>query len=233
VSDLALSSTLAWLAVVLSARIFRSRAYAIFRGVALGLHTLIAVPLFAHAGPIFPLALVLHGAVYADSLFLIRPNLRPLWFRLLVSWPAQYAVASTFMAFPWAIAVAFGFEPRGLFLPYIFGLLGMVQSFTSRVESKEIVVGKVDDVAKVARVFEGHRHAGGGLERPLRVAQITDPHLGPFMSVARLKGICQRVVDQDPDLVFLTGDFMTMESQADDACSARRPRLRVHGQSRS
>jgi predicted MPP superfamily phosphohydrolase len=36
------------------------------------------------------------------------------------------------------------------------------------------------------------------------------------MSVARLKKICQRVVDEDPDLVFLTGDFLTMESQSDE-----------------
>jgi len=45
--------------------------------------------------------------------------------------------------------------------------------------------------------------------------QITDPHLGPFMSVERLARICQRAVERSPDLVLLTGDFLTMESQAD------------------
>ena len=45
--------------------------------------------------------------------------------------------------------------------------------------------------------------------------QITDPHLGPFMSVARLRRIAARAVAQKPDLVFLTGDFLTMESQSD------------------
>jgi predicted MPP superfamily phosphohydrolase len=39
--------------------------------------------------------------------------------------------------------------------------------------------------------------------------------LGPFMSVERLAGICQRAVEKSPDLVLLTGDFLTMESQAD------------------
>ena len=52
-------------------------------------------------------------------------------------------------------------------------------------------------------------------ERPLRIVQITDPHLGPFMSVARLRRIAERAVARSPDLVFLTGDFLTMESQSD------------------
>src|SRR6185503_13318801 len=49
---------------------------------------------------------------------------------------------------------------------------------------------------------------------PLRIAQITDPHLGPFMSMARLERICTRIVERAPDLVLLTGDFLTMESQS-------------------
>jgi predicted MPP superfamily phosphohydrolase len=44
--------------------------------------------------------------------------------------------------------------------------------------------------------------------------QITDPHLGPFMSVARLRRIAERAVLAKPDVVLLTGDFLTMESQA-------------------
>jgi hypothetical protein len=35
------------------------------------------------------------------------------------------------------------------------------------------------------------------------------------MSVARLRSICERAVAAQPDLVFLTGDFLTMESQRD------------------
>jgi len=45
--------------------------------------------------------------------------------------------------------------------------------------------------------------------------QISDPHIGPFMSVARLRRIAERAVSARPDLVFLTGDFLTMESQSD------------------
>jgi hypothetical protein len=45
----------------------------------------------------------------------------------------------------------------------------------------------------------------------LRVVQITDPHLGAFRSEASLRALCARVVEADPDLVLLTGDYFTME----------------------
>lgn len=202
--------------VVLLGGTFRSRAYAIFRGVTLGLHTLIVLPLMPHFGILTPLALYLHAVVYLDSAFLIRPTLRPMWYRGLISWPAQYMAASTLLAFPWAILTALGLEPWGVVLPYALGAAGMFQSLTSRREEKEVLVGEVEDLDSVARVSELDTgatplHMTHG--RPLRVAQITDPHLGPFMPVARLRAICERIVRQDPDLVFLTGDFLTMESQ--------------------
>jgi predicted MPP superfamily phosphohydrolase len=53
------------------------------------------------------------------------------------------------------------------------------------------------------------------------LVQITDPHLGPFMSIERLRTICQRAAAQRPDLVLLTGDFLTMESQSDPSVLAR------------
>ena len=41
------------------------------------------------------------------------------------------------------------------------------------------------------------------------------------MSVDRLHRICERAVAAKPDLVVLTGDFLTMESQADHALLGR------------
>jgi predicted MPP superfamily phosphohydrolase len=43
------------------------------------------------------------------------------------------------------------------------------------------------------------------------VVQITDPHLGPWQPVARLRRHVERLLEHDPDLVLLTGDFLTME----------------------
>jgi len=48
--------------------------------------------------------------------------------------------------------------------------------------------------------------------RPLRIVQITDTHLGPWQSVASLRGTIEGLLRHEPDLVLLTGDFLTMES---------------------
>jgi predicted MPP superfamily phosphohydrolase len=60
-----------------------------------------------------------------------------------------------------------------------------------------------------ARRWPKGRHR---VERPLRVVQITDPHLGPFMSERRFRKLCRQIVDIDPDLVLLTGDYLTVAS---------------------
>jgi predicted MPP superfamily phosphohydrolase len=49
--------------------------------------------------------------------------------------------------------------------------------------------------------------------RPLRIVQVTDPHLGPWQPVERLQRHLERLLEHEPDLVLLTGDFLTMEGQ--------------------
>lgn len=214
-------STLAWitwgavLSVAFLGTVFRSRAYGVFRGVTLGIHSLIILALFPYTDRFFTLVLLLHALVFVESTALIRPRLRPTWYRVLVSWPALYMAASTLLAWPWAVFAAFGFPPWGLWVPFVLGAVGMLQSLTSRSEERDILVGRVEELQSVTRV-PAHRvsvplHMDHG--RPLRVAQITDPHLGPFMPVKRLRKICERIVHEDPELVLLTGDFLTMESQ--------------------
>jgi predicted MPP superfamily phosphohydrolase len=209
----------AYLLVVVLGGLFRSRFYAIYRAVTLGLHTLIALPLLSVWLADLPVlgrfAVALHALVYVDALFLVRPALRPVWYRTLISLPSLYFAASTFMAFPWAIVTALGFPPWGVWLPYALGVLGMFQSLTARSESRALTVGQVPHLSRLGRVSQPVA-TSAQLQRPLRVIQITDPHLGPFMPVARLRRICERAVEQQPDLVLLTGDFLTMESQSDE-----------------
>jgi len=45
----------------------------------------------------------------------------------------------------------------------------------------------------------------------LRVAQVTDPHLGGLWSVARLRSMLERIAARGPDLVLLTGDLLALE----------------------
>ena len=47
--------------------------------------------------------------------------------------------------------------------------------------------------------------------RPLRIVQITDPHLGPWQPLHRLRRRIEELLGHNPDLVLLTGDFLTME----------------------
>jgi predicted MPP superfamily phosphohydrolase len=47
----------------------------------------------------------------------------------------------------------------------------------------------------------------------LRVVQISDPHLGPWQSVRELQRTIHRLLAHEPDLVLLTGDFLTMEGR--------------------
>ena len=117
---------------------------------------------------------------------------------------------------PWAIASALGFHPWAPWLPYVLAAFGMFQSLVARREEIDLVIG--------GEHIEGvvpHPHGSDREERPLRVVQITDPHIGPFMSVERLRDIAERAVAADPDLVLLTGDFLTMESQRDPALLER------------
>ena len=211
-----LASIIAWALVALVAGLARGRRRAVFLSIMLGLYTLVATSLARYTGVLFPAFAYLHATVYVSFLLLARPRMRPLAFRVLVSWPASWFLASTVLAFPWAIAVAFGLRPLGFFVPYAVGLAGLLDTFVPRRQTVHVVVGQPGR-PELSRSSSSRGHD----PRPLRLVQITDPHLGPFMSVGRLRGICERAVAAHPDLVLLTGDFLTMESQADHALLGR------------
>lgn len=214
IAPFALGSLSAWGAVTAFARFTRGPLYARFAAVILGIYTLLSLGLVMGVGSIaWPLRwvlLALHAAVYLHFVTLMRPRMRPFLWRMTVSLPAQFFVASTVLAMPWAVLLALGFHPAGLWVPYALGALGLVQSLTTKREERDLMLDGVM-TKEQAPIQDG----AARVERPLRLVQITDPHLGPFMSVARLKSICARAVKENPDLVLLTGDFLTMESQSD------------------
>lgn len=203
-------SALGWCLVV-GAALFRSRAYATFRGITLGLQVLFASALLPRFQGVAPLFYYLHAAVFVQALGLVRPRMRSLPYRALISVPAAFFGAGTLLALPWVLAAAFGLELPFVWLPFAAAAIGVLQSLWSREENRHIVVADAEVVPGLAR----HQASTVRVTRPLRLVQITDPHLGPFMSVERLARICQRAVEKQPDLVLLTGDFLTMESQAD------------------
>jgi uncharacterized protein len=203
-----------WLAAVLSARLVRGTQFAVFVSVLVGIYSLLAVAVAPWFRPVFPVFVALHVTVYVNFLMLSRPRMRSLGYRLLVSWPSAFFTAGTLLSLPWALVAAIGGHPWGFWLPYLLAAIGMAQSLTTKRETIDLVVSGAsgaDAIAALGPYPRGEQRVA----RPLRIVQISDPHLGPFMSVARLRKIAERAVEANPDLVFLTGDFLTMESQSD------------------
>jgi predicted MPP superfamily phosphohydrolase len=211
-----LTSLAGYLLVVVVAGAARGRLYATFAAVILGIHTVISVGIqrvFAIAPPVF---LYLQIAVYVHFLSLVWPRLRPWVYRALVSVPASWFVAGTFLSLPWALARAFGFHLPVPWLPYIVAFAGAIDSLLTRREVVDLVLDGTR-MPSLGRAARGNSRTA----RPLRIVQITDPHLGPFMSVERLRSIAERAVERNPDLILLTGDFLTMESQGTSEALAR------------
>lgn len=202
--------------VVACAWVLRSRGYAIFRAVQLGLQALISSALVIRFAWVWPVFVALQVTVFLSAVVLIWPRQRSFLYRALISLPAAFFSAGTLLAWPWALCQAIGWQLPLVEFPYLLAAIGLIQSLTARSELVDLVV-------RDGQVVEGlRRHLPGALrvERPLRVVQITDPHLGPFMSVARLRKICERAIAREPDLIVLTGDFLTMESQHNPALLA-------------
>lgn len=209
----AVLSLAGFLLVVTVARLVRNGRFALFIGVLLGIYSLTAVGVAPSFRLILPVFAAFHVSVYLHFLALSRPKMRAMPYRLLVSWPASFFTAGTLLAIPWAILTAVGLHPWAPWFPYALAAIGMLQSLTARPEVVDIVVG--GPAGPRTERLAPHPHGEERDARPLRIVQITDPHLGPFMSVARLERIARRAVESKPDLIFLTGDFLTMESQSD------------------
>ncbi len=208
---------LGWFAVVLRARISRGKIFAIFGGVMVGVYTLLAVglrpptPSSPFQTALAGLFYYLHSAVYLHFFMLAKPRFRGNLYRVLVSFPASFMLAGTLLGLPWALLRPFGVT-TGAWVPYLLAFIGILSSFAPRREIVPIAVNRKDrgPLARVAidRKAPDDREA-------FRIVQLTDTHLGPFMSVAALRGFVERAVALEPDVVLLTGDFLTMESQGD------------------
>ncbi|MCZ6783157.1 MAG: metallophosphoesterase, partial [Proteobacteria bacterium] len=160
---------------------------------------------------------------------LVRARLRGTAFRVFVSLPGQTFTAAGFMAGWWLLALlpirlalgALGWNDvlealRWLDLaPFALTVFSVGTSLRPAEEWVRIFLGGPgpEEFQRIPVQRTRRRAPDPPSGRPLRVVQITDPHLGPWQPVARLQRHIERLVDHDPDLVLLTGDFLTMEAE--------------------
>lgn len=214
-----LASLVAYGAVLTAALARHNRFIGIFTGVVLGIHTLnstLLEPVLSGYGQVVQgLLWYCQLVTYVYFSRLSRGRSPGPWYRTLVTWPASWFSAAVFLALPWAVTRALGFEPWAPWLPFAIASFGFLQSVFTRHERRRIVLDGAD-AGPLARYRQRLRDILTPLRTgpaPLRIVQITDPHLGAFMSEERLRGICARAVDERPDLILLTGDFLTFETQ--------------------
>lgn len=212
-----LASLVAYTAVVLVALRLRGRFYATFAGVVLGIHTLVTAALWPHTGIARPLFAYLQAVTFVHFFSLIWARPRSVLWRYAIALPAMYFVGAVLLALPWALAFAFGFHPWVPWLPFAIALVGVFESVWARESVVDLTLDGVRADGDKPRRWRRRAPSDRDGE-PLRIVQITDPHLGPWMSARRLRSICARAVAREPDLILLTGDFLTMDTnRAPDA----------------
>jgi predicted MPP superfamily phosphohydrolase len=172
----------------------------------------------------FAYAMAAAGAHLAS---LVTPRLRRGPFRLAVSIPGMVFIAAGALAGVWLLALLplrFGLELGGFtdvvaalrwldVLPFAVAILSVVTSARPVEEVVRVLLAKEGPPAVTRVPVERYRRRRPAplAERPLRIVQIADPHLGPWQPVRKLRGLIERLIEHDPDLVLLTGDFLTME----------------------
>ena len=236
-------AVITWIGVPIYAAMVRGRLYAIFSAVILSFALPSGLILHSRLREFFSSDLT----PFIDSIFvysmaaagiqlahLVRARMRGSLFRWGVSVPAQTFIAGGMLATPWLILLLpirwllgwLGWEAAlsGLILveaiPLVVAVLSITTSMTTRLETVRFRLSQ-QGPEKIQRVpverFRG-REPDPMVERPLRVVQLSDTHLGPWQSVARLQDRIAQLVAREPDLVLLTGDFLTMESMGSPGC---------------
>eukprot|EP01080_Neovahlkampfia_damariscottae_P002316 gene2316-2784_t len=124
--------------------------------------------------------------------------LRPFWFRVLITIPSSW------------------FQTCLIFQTVSFFLLNKISSKVFTIQRISLVVFLVATFG-VYNSSVGYDsvvdiNVGNKFQKPLKIVQIADPHLGQFMSVERLRKIAEKTIELKPDIVLLTGDFYTIEA---------------------
>jgi len=170
----------------------------------------------------------LHLCVFVQYALLARCKMRPKMYLYLISYPSSVFFTGIIISLPFYFFVAFipsGIGAVLLCIPIVIAVIGLYQTLRTLEPNKwtvrELTLRSMEEEEdqlimkrKVKRVPCGppKDHEITDFKQPISIIQIADPHMGPMMSVERLRTICENTVKLNPDIVLLTGDFFTVES---------------------
>ncbi|HEX5657788.1 MAG TPA: hypothetical protein VFX59_11365, partial [Polyangiales bacterium] len=130
-------SLAAYFSTIAIAVLYRHRFFAVFAGIVLGIHTFSSTaiePTLSRHGGLGVEALLWYAQlatfIYFFRIGRVQNPRGP--YRVLISWPASWFSASTFLALPWAVAAVLGFTLHWVWAPLVVGLLGFGQSSWTR-----------------------------------------------------------------------------------------------------
>lgn len=198
----------------------------------------------ALVGWVFVYGIVATG-IHMSSL--VRARLRGRWVRYAVSVPGMTMLALGALALPvllvlsplrFLLGLAQASQTLAVlayadWLPVVAIAHALVTSFGARREFVRIDLASGGEPEVLTRVAVERSSVPFAVSarRPLRLVQITDPHIGPWQPVHRLERRVAELAAHEPDLVLLTGDFLTMESNGTPGALARAlsPLEKLHG----
>jgi hypothetical protein len=225
----------------------RGRAYAIFGFIVLAIALPGALIMHPRLVSLLPPACAptLHAAfaygmaaACTHLVALVQARLRPRTFRWAISIPGMAFIATGTLSGLWLLALLPVRAACALLgwtgalaalhwldlVPFAVGVVSVLTSLRTVEEIVRIPLDRASHGAFTRLPVERrrpHRRVPSSEIRPLRVVQVSDPHLGPWQPVHRLQRRLARLVAHDPDLVLLTGDFLTMESAGTPGALAR------------
>lgn len=180
---------------------------------------------------------------------LVTARLRSPAFRIGVSIPGMVFVAAGALSGVWLVALVplrLGLAWLGVdagtaalrwldLVPFAVAVASVATSLRPAHEVVRVVPSEARPTVLTRLPVERYRTRRGEppplARRPLRIVQIADPHLGPWQPIAKLRRVVDDLLDHDPDLVLLTGDFLTMEGSGTRGAltAALAPLERVRG----
>ena len=189
-------------------------------------------------------------------LFSLVRAIAPALFRLAISVPGMAFIAAGALSGLWLLALlplrallqAFDLEGALALLRWLdlvpFAVAALSVRTSHRLPHETVRIRLCDETPEsFVRMPVERRRGASATATPgaLRVVQISDPHLGPWQPRPLLQRRIEELMAREPDLVLLTGDFLTMEGMGsgrtgagtDAAACASRPLLRLLRQSRS